>query len=178
MSAAGPEITATTSSTAKRAQDPRRWFAAAVVIASVVLPVLDNTVLYLAIETIGREFRTDLATMQWIIRGYSLTFATFLIIGGRLGDLTGHRRMFIVGSATFGFRWLLASTAHPVPQLFCGEALIEGIGASLLIPATLSILSTTFPGPERATAFAAWGATAGAAVTFGPLLGGYLTTYH
>lgn len=178
MSATGPETPAATSSIATRAQDPRRWFAAAVVIASVVLPVLDNTVLYLAIETIGREFDTDLATLQWIITGYSLTFATLLIIGGRLGDLYGHRRMFIVGAATFGLGSLLASASHSVPQLFVGEALIEGIGASLMIPATLSILSTTFNGPERATAFAAWGAVAGAAVTFGPLLGGYLTTYH
>jgi EmrB/QacA subfamily drug resistance transporter len=144
----------------------------------VVLPVLDNTVLYLAIETIGREFDTDLTTLQWIITGYSLTFATLLIIGGRLGDLYGHRRIFIIGAATFGLGSLLAATSNSVPQLFLGEALIEGIGASLMIPATLSILSTTFEGAERATAFAAWGAVAGAAVTLGPLVGGYLTTYH
>src|SRR5262245_19180362 len=173
-----PATPATSLSTPSRTQDPRRWIAAAVVIASVVLPVLDNTVLYLAIETIGREFRTDLATLQWIITGYSLTIATLLIIGGRLGDLYGHRRMFIVGVALFGLGSLLASTSHSVPQLFIGEALIEGIGASLMIPATLSILSTTFEGAERATAFAAWGAVAGAAVTLGPLVGGYLTTYH
>ena len=113
-----------------------------------------------------------------MITGYSLTFATLLIIGGRLGDMYGHRRMFMVGAAIFGVGSLLASVSHSVPTLVLGEAIIEGIGASLMIPATLSILSTTFEGPERAIAFAAWGAVAGASVAFGPLVGGFLTTEY
>ena len=158
--------------------DPRRWFAAAVVIVSVAIPVLDNTILNVAIPTILREFHTDLPSLQWVITGYSLTFATFLIIGGRLGDMYGHRRMFIVGAAIFGVGSLLASVSHSVPMLVLGEAIIEAIGASLMIPATLSILSTTFVGAERAVAFAAWGTVAGASVAFGPLVGGFLTTEY
>jgi EmrB/QacA subfamily drug resistance transporter len=158
--------------------DPKRWFAAAVVIVSVAIPVLDNTVLNVAIPTILREFHTDLPSLQWVITGYSLTFATFLIIGGRLGDMYGHRRTFIVGASIFGVGSLLASISHSVPTLVLGEAIIEGIGASLLIPATLSILSTTFQGAERAIAFAAWGTVAGASVAFGPLVGGFLTTNY
>jgi EmrB/QacA subfamily drug resistance transporter len=158
--------------------DPRRWFAAAVVIVSVAIPVLDNTVLNVAIPTILREFHTDLPSLQWVITGYSLTFATLLIIGGRLGDMYGHRRTFMVGAVIFGVGSLMASVAHSVPTLVLGEAIIEGIGASLLIPATLSILSTTFQGPERAVAFAAWGTVAGASVAFGPLVGGFLTTEY
>ena len=130
--------------------DPRRWFAAVVVIVSVAIPVLDNTVLNVAIPTILREFHTDLPSLQWVITGYSLTFATLLIIGGRLGDMYGHRRMFMLGAAIFGVGSFLASVSHSVPSLVLGEAIIEGMGASLLIPATLSILSTTFDGPERA----------------------------
>ena len=145
-------------------------------IVSVAIPVLDNTILNVAIPTILREFHTDLPSLQWVITGYSLTFATLLIIGGRLGDMYGHRRMFMVGAAIFGVGSLLASVSHSVPTLVLGEAIIEGIGASLLIPATLSILSTTFEGPERAIAFAAWGTVAGASVAFGPLVGGFLTT--
>ena len=76
--------------------DPRRWFAAAVVIVSVLIPVLDNTVLNVAIPAILREFHADLPSLQWVITGYSLTFATLLIIGGRLGDVYGHRRLFSV----------------------------------------------------------------------------------
>ena len=158
--------------------DPKRWFAAAVVIVSVAIPVLDNTILNVAIPTILREFHTDLPSLQWVITGYSLTFATFLIIGGRLGDMYGHRRMFVVGAAIFGIGSYLASVSHSVPTLVLGEAIIEGIGASLMIPATLSILSTTFVGAERAIAFAAWGTVAGASVAFGPLVGGFLTTNY
>ena len=158
--------------------DPRRWFAAAVVIVSVAIPVLDNTMLNVAIPTILREFHTELPSLQWVITGYSLTFATLLIIGGRLGDMYGHRRMFMLGATIFGVGSLLASVSHSVPTLVLGEAIIEGIGASLMIPATLSILSTTFEGPERAIAFAAWGTVAGASVAFGPLVGGFLTTEY
>src|SRR3954451_7351663 len=158
--------------------DPRRWFAAAVVIVSVAIPVLDNTILNVAIPTILREFHTDLPSLQWVITGYSLTFATLLIIGGRLGDVFGHRRMFIIGAALFGFGSLIASVSQGVPELIIGEAIIEGTGAALMMPATLSILSGTFRGRERATAFAMWGATAGVAVAFGPVLGGFLTTNY
>src|SRR5262245_51395956 len=79
--------------------DPRRWFAASVAIVSVAIPVLDNSILNLAVPTILREFDTQLASLQWVITGYSLTFATLLIIGGRLGDIFGHRRMFVLGAA-------------------------------------------------------------------------------
>ena len=158
--------------------DPKRWFAASVAIVSVAIPVLDNTVLNLAVPTILREFDTQLSSLQWVITGYSLTFATLLIIGGRLGDIYGHRRMFVLGATIFAAGSFLASISHSVPTLFLGEALIEGIGASMMIPATLSILSTTFQGAERAKAFAAWGAVAGAAVAFGPIVGGFLTTNY
>jgi EmrB/QacA subfamily drug resistance transporter len=158
------------------ARDPRRWFTLAVVISAVLIVALDTTVLNVAIPTILRDLDTTLPSLQWVIAGYSLTFASLLIIGGRLADLYGARRMFISGAALFGVGSLLASLAQSVPVLIVGEALIEGAGASLMVPATLGILSTTFHGRERATAFAIWGATAGAAVAFGPLLGGFLTT--
>jgi EmrB/QacA subfamily drug resistance transporter len=156
--------------------DPKRWFAASFAIISVAIPVLDNTILNLAVPTILREFHTQLSSLQWVITGYSLTFATLLIIGGRLGDIFGHRRMFVMGATIFGVGSFLASISTSVPSLFVGEALIEGIGASMMIPATLSILSNTFQGAERAKAFGAWGAVAGASVAFGPIIGGWLTT--
>jgi EmrB/QacA subfamily drug resistance transporter len=156
--------------------DPRRWFTLAIVVLSVLIVALDTTVLNVAIPTILRDLDTTLPSLQWVITGYSLTFASLLIIGGRLADLFGARRMFIVGAALFGIGSLLASLAQSVPALVLGEAIIEGIGASLMMPATLGILSSTFQGHERASAFAIWGATAGAAVAIGPLVGGFLTT--
>jgi len=89
-----------------------------------------------------------------VITGYALTFASLLIIGGRLGDVYGHRRIFIIGAALFGLGSLVASISQSVPQLVLGEAIIEGVGAALMMPATLAILSGTFHGRERATAFA------------------------
>jgi len=158
--------------------DPRRWITLAIVIIAAFIVVLDNSVLNVAIPTILRDFDTTLPSLQWVITGYALTFATFLIIGGRLGDVYGHRRIFIIGAALFGAGSLLAAVSSSVPQLVLGEAIIEGLGASLMLPATLAILSSTFQGRERATAFAMWGATAGAGAAFGPVIGGFLTTNY
>ena len=158
--------------------DPRRWVTLGIVTVAALIVVLDNTVLTVAIPTILRDLHTDLPSLQWVLTGYSLTFATLLIIGGRLGDIFGSRRMFIIGAALFGIGSLIASESTSVPMLLAGEAVIEGIGASLMMPATLSILSTTFAGHARAKAFAFWGATAGVAVAFGPVVGGFLTTNY
>jgi len=156
--------------------DPTRWVTLAIVLLAAFIVVLDNTVLNVAIPTILREFRTTLPALEWVVTGYALTFATLLIIGGRLGDIYGHRRIFIIGAALFGAGSFIASVATSVPQLVVGEAIIEGIGASLMLPATIALLSGTFHGRERATAFAAWGASAGVAAACGPVVGGFLTT--
>ena len=150
----------------------------AVVVAAAFIVVLDNSVLTVAIPTILRDFDTTLPAVEWVITGYALTFASLLIIGGRLGDVYGHRRIFVIGAALFCGGSLLAALSWNVPSLIVGEALIEGIGASLMLPATLSVLSTTFQGRERATAFGAWGATVGVGVALGPVIGGFLTTNY
>ena len=131
-----------------------------------------------AIPTILRDFDTTLPAVEWVITGYALTFASLLIIGGRLADVFGQRRIFIIGAALFGGGSLLAAFSWNIPSLIVGEAIIEGIGASLMLPTTLSIISTTFQGRERATAFGAWGATVGVGVALGPVVGGFLTTNY
>jgi EmrB/QacA subfamily drug resistance transporter len=158
--------------------DPRRWFTLVIAILSAFIVVLDNTVLNVAIPTIIRDLDTTLPAVQWVVTGYGLTFASLLIIGGRLGDVYGHRRIFIIGVALFGVGSLMAALSTSVTQLIVGEAIVEGIGASLMLPSTLAILSDTFRGRERATAFAAWGATAGVAAALGPLIGGFLTSNY
>jgi EmrB/QacA subfamily drug resistance transporter len=158
--------------------DPRRWITLGIMLTAVLIVGLDSTVLNVAIPTILREFKTTLPSLQWVITGYSLTFAALLIIAGRLGDIFGSRRMFIIGASLFALGSLIASLSTGVPSLVIGEAIIEGAGASLMLPATMSIMSGTFVGRERATAFSAWGAVLGAAVAFGPLLGGFLTTNY
>ena len=158
--------------------DPTRWVTLAIAILSAFIVVLDNTVLNVSIPTILRELHTNLPSLEWVITGYALTFAALLIIGGRLGDVYGHRRIFIIGAGLFGAGSLLASVSTSVGELILGEAVIEGVGASLMLPATLAILSSTFRGRERAAAFAAWGATAGVAAAAGPVVGGFLTTNY
>ena len=129
--------------------DPRRWVTLGVVVAALFIVVVDNSVLNVAIPTILRDFHTTLPSLQWVITGYSLMFASLLVIGGRLGDIYGHRRTFIIGAALFTIGSLLAALSWNVGSLIVGEAVIEGIGASLMMPATLAILSTTFTGRER-----------------------------
>jgi len=158
--------------------DPRRWITLSILITTVILIAIDVSVLNVSIPTILEDLHTTVPSLEWVITGYSLTYATFLIIGGRLGDIWGHRRMFVIGAALFGTGSLIASIAPNVGVLILGEAVIEGLGASLMTPATLAILSITFRGSERAKAFAIWGATVGAAVAFGPVLGGFLTTNY
>jgi EmrB/QacA subfamily drug resistance transporter len=158
--------------------DPRRWLTLGILLLTVVLIALDTSVLNVSIPTMLRDLDTTVPALQWVITGYSLTFATLLIIGGRLGDIYGHRRMFIIGTSLFGIGSFVASISTSVGMLIIGEAIIEGVGAALMTPSTLAILSTTFTGKERPKAFAAWGAAAGAAVAFGPVLGGFLTTNY
>jgi MFS family permease len=147
-----------------------------VVTAAALILVLDTSVLTVAIPTIIHDFDTTLPAVQWVITGYALVFASLLIIGGRLGDVYGHRRVFVVGAALFGGGSLLAALSWNVGSLILGEAVIEGLGAAIMLPATLSVVSTTFEGHERALAFSVWGATVGVAVALGPVLGGFLTT--
>ena len=158
--------------------DRARWVSLGIVLIAAFIVVLDTTILNVAIPTIIRDLDTTLAAVEWVVTGYALVFATFLIIGGRLGDVYGHRRIFMIGVALFGIGSFVASISTSVGQLIVGEAVIEGMGASMMLPATIAIMSGTFRGKERATAFAAWGAVAGVGAACGPLIGGFLTTNY
>jgi EmrB/QacA subfamily drug resistance transporter len=156
--------------------DPKRWIALVILSSTLFIIVLDNTILNVAVPTIIREFHTQVSSLQWVISGYSLIFASLLITFGRFGDIVGRRRMFFIGASLFAVGSLIASLSQSVVQLFVGESLIEGIGAAMMLPATLSILSATFRGRERGVAFAVWGSVAGSAGALGPWIGGILTT--
>ncbi len=162
----------------ERELDPRRWITLGVLVATVILVAMDTSVLNVSIPSMLRDLDTTVPSLEWVIAGYSLTFASLLIIGGRLGDIFGHRRLFLIGVTLFGVGSFIAATSPNVAILILGEAVIEGIGAAMMVPATLALLASTFHGKERATAFAAWGAAAGAAVAFGPVIGGFLTTNY
>jgi EmrB/QacA subfamily drug resistance transporter len=158
--------------------DPRRWWTLALVLLAILMVVIDTTVLTVSIPTMRRDLDTTLPAMQWVVSGYALSYASFLVIGGRLGDMYGPRRLLLAGATLFGIGSFIASNATSVPTLILGEAVIEGIGAALLTPSSLAILANTYSGRDRSIAYAAWGTVMGCGSAFGPLLGGYLTSYH
>lgn len=140
--------------------------------------VLDTTIINVSIKAIIEDLDSDLKSIQWVITGYSLMLAAFTITGGRLGDIFGRKKMFMLGAIIFGLGSLLASRAQSSTTLFLTVAVIEGIGAALMLPATASLIVSQYRGKDRAIAFGVYGAIAGAAATVGPILGGWLTTNY
>jgi EmrB/QacA subfamily drug resistance transporter len=158
--------------------DARAWWSLIFALLAMSIAVVDTTVLNVAVPTIARELDASLPAVQWVLTGHSITFACLLVIGGRLGDVHGPRRLLLIGAAVFGVGSLLASVSTSIAMLVVSKALIQGTGAALLTPNTMSLVANTFEGERRATAFAAWGTAMGCCAISGPVLGGYLTTYH
>ncbi len=156
----------------------KKWAGLCVLSLGLAIIVIDTTLLNVSLSTIIKDLNTDLQSLQWVITGYALVLAAFTITGGRLGDLFGRKRMFILGAIIFALGSFIASVSHSIPVLLAGEAIIEGIGAALMMPATASLVVANFKGKDRATAFGIWGAVAGASSAIGPLLGGYLTSHY
>ena len=140
--------------------------------------VLDTTLLNVSLGAIIKDFDTNIQSIQWVITAYALTLTAFTILGGRLGDIFGRRKMFVLGAIIFAIGSFITSISQNIPTMIIGESIIEGLGAALMMPATLSILITSFHGRSRAMAMGMWGGVAGAASALGPVLGGYLTTHH
>lgn len=140
--------------------------------------LIDVTLLNVALSTIIRELDTSIQKIQWVITAYSLTIAALMITGGRLGDLYGRKKMFVIGAITFAVGSYICSLSHNVPTMIIGESIIEGVGAALMMPATMSLLVSTYRGRDRAFAFGIWGGVAGASTAIGPLLGGWITTSY
>jgi EmrB/QacA subfamily drug resistance transporter len=160
------------------ASDRYRWIALAFLALGLAIVIIDNTVLNVAVPAIAQELGASLDAMQWVIAGYALIIATLLVTMGRLGDVWGRKRIFVLGTVLFGIGSFMASVASSVETLFIGEAVIEAIGASMMLTSSLSLLVSEFRGRERALAFGVWGSVAGASAALGPLLGGYLTAYY
>lgn len=156
----------------------RKWGPLVVLSLALAIIVIDTTLLNVALGTIIRDLNTDIQSIQWVITLYSLVLAAFTITGGRLGDFFGRKRMFVLGAIIFAAGSLLASFSHSVGILILGEAIIEGLGAVLMLPATSSLLVSMYRGRDRAVAFGVWGGIAAAASAIGPILGGYLTTHY
>ncbi|MEV7971000.1 MFS transporter [Sphaerisporangium sp. NPDC088356] len=157
--------------------NPRRWWILGVLCLSLLVLVVDNTVLNLAIPSLIRDLGASPADIQWIIDAYILVFAGLLLTAGSLSDRYGRRRFLIIGLLMFGGASVVAMLAQEPWQLIGARALM-GVGGAFLMPSTLSILITVFDDSERRKAFAAWSAVAMVGVIAGPTLGGFLLEHY
>jgi EmrB/QacA subfamily drug resistance transporter len=156
----------------------RKWTPIFVLSLGLAIIIIDTTLLNVSFSNLIRDLNTDIQSLQWVITAYALTLAALTITGGRLGDLWGRKKMFVAGAAIFAVGSFVASISNSVSTMIIGESIIEGIGAALMMPATLSLLVSTYKGRDRAIAMGMWGGVAGAASAIGPILGGYLTSHY
>jgi EmrB/QacA subfamily drug resistance transporter len=154
----------------------RKWWTLAAVGCGLFMIMLDNTVVNVALPTIQRDLGAGLSELEWIVSGYALTFAALMLTGGKLADLFGRRLVFVAGLALFSGSSLACALA-PSTGFLIGARIVQGAGAALMNPATLSIISAAFPPRQRGTAIGIWAGVSAIALAVGPLVGGVLTEH-
>ena len=154
----------------------RRWWTLGSVTFSLFVIMLDNTVVNVALPTIQEDLGTTISSLEWIVNAYALTFAALLLTGGKLADYLGRRRMFLFGIAVFTLSSLWCALASTGGSLIAARA-VQGVGAAFMIPATISIITSSFPVEERGAAFGIWGGISGAGLAIGPMIGGLLVQH-
>src|SRR4051794_5307674 len=152
----------------------RKWWTLIAVCVATFMLLLDITIVNVALPDIERALNASFSDLQWVIDAYALTLAALLLTGGSLADLFGRRLVFVLGLGIFTAASLLCGLAGSPLALNLSRG-VQGIGGALMFATALALLATAFPGRERGTAFGLWGATTGAAVAVGPLVGGVLT---
>ena len=158
------------------AEETRKWFTLAAVSFGLFMIMLDNTVVNVALPSIQRDLGADLSSLQWIVAGYALTFAALMLIGGKVADAYGRRLIFVIGIAVFTSASLWCGLAGSENELIAARVL-QGAGAALMNPATLSIIAATFPPRQRGTAIGIWAGVSALALAIGPLVGGLITEH-
>ena len=152
-----------------------RWLGLAMLSLGVAMIIVDATVVNVAVPSIIRDLRLDSTAAEWVNTTYALVFAALLVTLGRIGDVWGRRRLYLVGLVVFIVSSVLAGAA-PSGEMLIGARILQGVGGAMILPSTQSILNTNFRGRDRAIAFGIWGSVIGGMAAIGPLLGGWLTT--
>jgi EmrB/QacA subfamily drug resistance transporter len=166
-----------TTETAPALTGRKRWVALLFLALGVAMIILDATVVNVAIPTIVEDLGLSTTDAEWVNAIYALLFASLLLLSGRLSDIIGRRLMFVGGVTAFTLASVLVAMSTSAQEMIGARAL-QGIGAAMILPASLSVLNAVYRGKDRAIAFAVWGATIGGMAAMGPLVGGWLTTSY
>jgi EmrB/QacA subfamily drug resistance transporter len=156
--------------------DNRKWWTLGAMCFALFMVMLDNTVVNVALPSIQRDLHAQISALEWVVNGYTLTFAVLIATGGRLGDIFGRRLMFLAGVIIFAITSATAGLAQD-PAMLIGSRAIQGVGAALMMPATLSIITHAFPAAERGKAIGTWAGVSALALSIGPVVGGFFTEY-
>jgi EmrB/QacA subfamily drug resistance transporter len=156
------------------APETRKWWTLAAVAVGLFMIMLDNTVVNVALPSIRADLGIGISELEWVVNAYALTFGVLLLTGGKLADLLGRRAIFISGLVIFTASSLACGLAGNAEVLIAART-VQGIGAALMNPATLSIITATFPPRQRGMAIGIWAGVAALALAFGPIVGGVLT---
>jgi EmrB/QacA subfamily drug resistance transporter len=154
----------------------RKWWTLVAVAFGLFMIMLDNTVVNVALPSIQRDLNVSVSSLEWVVNGYFLTFAVLMLTGGKLADLFGRRRIFIVGLVVFTASSLACGLATSGEMLIAWRA-VQGVGAALMNPATLSIITATFPPRQRGMAMGIWVGVSAVALALGPITGGLLSEH-